>query len=72
MDVIDIFPEGWHVKLRFSEKQVDMLLDYLDHCEASLDLSDPKNLECHKYITEEFFPKLETISKAMKEAPNES
>jgi hypothetical protein len=65
MDILDVYPKDWHVRLELSITQVQKLLDFLDNCEFR---DDPKNkelVEAKDYVIGEFFPKLDKLTEDM-------
>ena len=67
MDIEGIYPKELHFKLELSETELNFLLDYLNHSEAQLNLSNEYEKKCHKFVVEDFFPKMQIVSERMKE-----
>ena len=66
MEIISVYPKELHTKLEFSESDLNYLLDFLNNCEAKLNLKDEYQGKCNAFVTKELFPKLQTLSEEMK------
>lgn len=55
-EVVNIYPLDIHVEVRMSLSELNMLADFLDQCEFTLDKDSKENVECHKYVMRKFFP----------------
>lgn len=66
MEVINIYPKELHIKIEFTETELNYLLDYLDRSVADLDLNDDYQAKCSDFVTKDFFPKMEVVSEEMK------
>ena len=66
MDVLKVFPKELHVRIDLTETEVAYILNFLDHCEATMDLSDEDNRKCNQFVTKELFPSLDLLYQEMK------
>lgn len=55
-DVLNIRPLDIHIEMRISLSELNMLADFLDMCEFTLDKDDEQQVEMHDFVTKEFFP----------------
>ncbi|MDY6957908.1 MAG: hypothetical protein SVK08_01990 [Halobacteriota archaeon] len=66
MEIINIYPKELHIKLELSESELNCLLDFLNNCEAKLDLKDEEQRKAHDFVVKEFFPGLDKLSEEIK------
>ena len=66
MEVINVYPKELHIKLELSESELNCILDFLNNCEAKLDLKDEAQKNAHDFVTKEFFPSLDRLSEDIK------
>ena len=66
MEIINVYPKELHVKIEMSESELNYLLDFLNHCEARLDLNDDYQSKCNSFVTKDLFPQLHKLSEDMK------
>jgi hypothetical protein len=62
MDVLEVYPKDWFVRVELSLDQIRKLLDFLDNCTVNI---DPKNRElvaAKDYVIGDFFAKLDKLS----------
>ncbi len=62
MDILAVYPKGWHVRIELTLEQVLKILDFLDKCEFHGDLKSEKDIAAKEYVTKEFFPKLDKLA----------
>lgn len=55
-DITDIKPAGIIIKANIGYDELKKIFMALKNCELLLDLKDPEQAECNKYINNEFFP----------------
>ena len=66
MEVLEVYPKDWHVRIELSVTQVNQLLDFLDNCEFQGDPKDDELWKANNYVTKEFFPTLDRLAEEMK------
>ena len=66
MEILEVYPREWHVRVEFSVTQVNQILDFLDNCEFQGDIKDPQMSDAKNYIVKQFFPQLNVLSDEMK------
>ena len=66
MEIINVYPKELHIKLELSESELNNVLDFLNNCEAKLDLKDERQRIAHDFVTKEFFPALDKLSEDIK------
>lgn len=66
MEVLQVYPKDWYVRIELSLTQVDQLLDFLDNCECAIDPKDERLNKAKEYVIKEFFPKMNTLVDEMK------
>lgn len=62
MEILDVYPKDWHVRLEFSLEQIIYILDFLNKCEFKGDMKAVQNIKAKDYVIGEFFPKLDKLS----------
>jgi hypothetical protein len=65
MDILEVYPKDWHVRLELTLTEITMLLDFLDKCEFQGDLTDKRYAQAKEYVTGDFFPKLDKLFEEM-------
>ncbi len=65
MDILEVYPKDWHVRIELSLTQVQKLLDFLDNCEFQGDVSEEDMLKAKDYVIGDFFPKLDKLTEEM-------
>jgi hypothetical protein len=65
MDILEVYPKGWRVRLELSMIQIQMILDFLDNCEFHGDLKDEALVKAKDYVIGDFFPKLDKLTEEM-------
>lgn len=66
MEILEVYPKDWYVRIEFSVTQVNYILDFLDKCEFHGDPKDPKMNDAQDYVIKQFFPQLNVLSDEMK------
>ena len=62
MDVLEVYPKDWFVRIELSLDQIQKLLDFMDHCTIEIDPKNKELVEARDYVTENFFAKLDKLS----------
>lgn len=62
MEVLEVYPKDWYVKLELGFKELLQLLDFLDKCEFQGDLKDEKMVLANDFVTKKFFPELDKLA----------
>jgi hypothetical protein len=67
VEILEIYPKDVYVKLELSLKEIEYLLDFLGNSVMSLDKEKSEMVEAASYIQTQFYPKLNDLSKDLRE-----
>jgi len=62
MEILEVYPKDWHVRIELSLEKVKCILDFLDNCEFVGDMKAEHNIKAKDYVIGEFFPKLDKLT----------
>lgn len=65
VDVLNIYPKDWHIRIELSLEQLNMLLDFLDMCEFHGEPNNEKHMKAKEYVINEFFATLNKVTEDM-------
>ena len=67
MKIEKIEPKDIHVYIDFPLREIDMLLNFLDHCEMKADFKEePEMADAAEFVHKEFFPELTRMTEDLK------
>lgn len=62
MEVLEVYPKDWHVRIEISLDQVQKILDFLDNCTFQGDPTVRELVAAKEYVIGDFFAKLDALS----------
>lgn len=66
MEILEVYPKDWHVKVEFTLNQAVCLLEFLDRSIYENDVNDPNSQIIADYVIKDLFPKLNDLVEDMK------
>jgi hypothetical protein len=62
MEVLEVYPKDWFVRIELSLDQIQKLLDFMDNCTISVDAKNRDLVAAKDYVIGDFFAKLDALS----------